>query len=292
MANDMVAPLQVSMGSSQYDNYFPHDAMLVKQTMRGCLQECLGCEAKSEFEVAPLDFNQIDNFKVSEEALAVPNTLYALENSSCLMRLCWRDGRAFEMDVSQWVADPRTQKETAGTGQRLMNFKKDCGCPLTCFVPLGEDGGVDVPCCCMLPALKMHDNSGQETGVVSKYICDLNLWVPKLQYEEQGQPVYMVKPETCCGGCCIKCSCGGKGCLVVPFYFHDPQSGLPISPGYEPNAPQIRKVWAGLKKECCSTADTYAIKFPEGIDSRRKAGLLGMAFLIDFTVFEKQGTAG
>lgn len=123
----------------------------------------------------------------------------------------------------------------------------------------------------------------------SQYICDINLFVPKLSYEEPiGNPVYMVKPETCCGGCCLACNCGGKGTLFIPFYFHDPQTGEPIVP-YGPDAPQIRKVFAGFKKECCSTADTYAMKFPDGIDSKRKAGLLGMAFLIDFTVFEKQG---
>ena len=53
--------------------------------------------------------------------------------------------------------------------------------------------------------------------------------------------------------------------------------------------PQIRKVWAGLKKECCTTADTFAVFFPRGASARRKAGLLGLTFLLDFTIFERQG---
>merc|ERR1712113_84747 len=107
--------------------------------------------------------------------------------------------------------------------------------------------------------------------------------VPKLQYSEGGNPVYIVKPETCCGGCCVACNpCSGKGLIYLPFYFHDPTSGEVISEskgdnnGYNNQAPQIRKVWAGFKKECCSTADSFVIKFPGGIDANRKAGLLGM----------------
>lgn len=283
------APLQVEMGAAQLDNYFAPNALLVKQTMRGCLQECLGCEAKSEFEVAPMDWSQLDGFRLGDAALNEKNILYALENSSCFCRLCWRDGRPFNMEVKQWVADAKTQKETAGTGQPIVNYKKDCGMPLNMTIPLGENGDVTCPCCCMLPAVEMTTPDGSPLQSKSQYICDINLFVPKLAYEEPiGTPVYMVKPETCCGGCCLKCNCKGKGSLFVPFYFHDPQTGEPIVP-YGPDAPQIRKVWAGWKKECCSTADTYAMKFPDGIDSKRKAGLLGMAFLIDFTVFEKQG---
>merc|ERR1740129_174284 len=114
------------------------------------------------------------------------------------------------------------------------------------------------------------------------------LYVPKFKYSEEGKPVYILKPETCCGGCCIACSCcSGKGCVYIPFYFHDPETMVVLG-GYNDDAPQIRKVWAGFKKECCSTADTFVVKCPQGIDAKRKAGLLGMTFLIDFTWFERQ----
>jgi len=284
----MIAPMQVEMGDN-LGTFFTPNALLVKQTMRGCLQECLGCEAKSEFEVAPLDWSQIDGYKVGEAALAERNTMYALEQSSCFMRLCWRDGRPFNMKVSQWVADARENKDTAGTGMPIVNYKKACGCPLNFNVPVGDTDTVPVPCCCMLPAVEMTGPNDSPLGAVSKYLCDINLCVPKLSYEEPpGNPVYTVKPQTCCGGCCMSCNCSGKGCLVIPFYFHDPQTGEPLHPGYQDDAPQIRKVWAGFKKECCSSADTFAVKFPDGIDAKRKAGLLGMTFLIDFTVFENQ----
>merc|ERR1712187_841446 len=115
--------------------------------------------------------------------------------------------------------------------------------------------------------------------------------VPKLEYSEDGMPKYILRPETCCGGCCIACNCcSGKGLVYIPFYFHEPTSGNLIGgKSYDDEkVPQIRKVWAGLKKECCSTADTFAVMFPPDIDPRRKAGLLGLTFLLDFTVFERQ----
>lgn len=284
------APAQQAMAPQIEAAFGKHEALLVKQTMRGCIQECLGCEAKSEFQVAGLEWSQVDGYKVNEDAMNAPNEMYAIEQSSCCCRLCWRDGRPFNMEVS-----------TGGEpgGDPLVNFLKPCGCPIYFTIPLGESGKVDCPCCCMLPEVNTTTPDGVSLNSQSKYICDINMMVPKLKYSENGEPVYIVKPETCCGGCCIQCSCGGKGCIYIPFYFHDPSSGEVInhtdSPGYSDKAPQIRKVWAGLKKECCSTADTFAVKFPLDITANRKAGLLGMTFLLDFTVFERQqdsSTAG
>jgi len=289
MDQGMGAPLQVEMGSGGLDKYFHHhDAVLVKQTMRGCLQECLGCEAKSEYNISKLDWSKLDGYKLDEDAMNKDNELYALENSGFCMRCCWRDGRGFNMEVKEWVSN---DKATAGTGKGIVNYKKDCGMPLNCTFDTGEYGAYSVPCCCMLPRVDMTTPDGQTLGSYSQYICDQNLLVPKLMYGEGDTPVYIVKPETCCGGCCIACNCSGKGSIFLPFYFHDPNTGEPIS-SYGEDAPQIRKLWAGFKKECCSDADTFGVKFPPGSDTKRKAGILGMTFLIDFTVFEKQSQAG
>lgn len=280
------APGQHTMDDSPIEEHFgPHQALLVKQTMRGCLQECLGCEAKSEFKVAPFDVSQLDDYKVSEAAMSTPDSMYAIEESSFLCRCCWRDGRPFDMRVSSG-GEPG--------GAPIVNFKKPCGMPLWFSIPTGKDGTVDCPCVCFLPKVDMTTPKGEPLGAESKYICDVNLFVPKLQYSEADKPVYIMKPETCLGGCCIACNpCSGKGLLYVPFYFHDAQSMEVINDnrdnsGYNDQAPQIRKLWAGLKRECCTTADTFMVKFPSGIDAKRKAALLGMTFLIDFTVFERQ----
>jgi hypothetical protein len=42
--------------------------------------------------------------------------------------------------------------------------------------------------------------------------------------------MYMIRPDVCCMGCCVKCKCDGqKGkCFRVPFYIRDPQTMEPI----------------------------------------------------------------
>lgn len=256
--------------------------LLVKQTMRGCFQECLGCEAKSEFKISDLDWQDVDGYKLKSrpDGMERKDIMYAIEKSSFFMRCCWRDGRPFNMKVSEG-GEPG--------GAEIVNFRKPCGFPLNFSIPT-RDGSIDCPCCCLLPKVSTETPDGTPLDSESIYICDRNLCVPKLQYAEEGQPVYIVKPETCCGGCCISCNpCTGKGLLYMPFYFHDPKTEEVVGGKYGgEDTPQIRKVWAGLKKECCSTADTFAIFFPSEITAKRKAGLLGLTFLLDFTVFERQ----
>jgi hypothetical protein len=269
------APVQQKMESLLGDK----NGVLVKQTMRGCLQECLGCEAKSEFKISKMEHEWMDGYKILDQGQNQEDIMYALEESSFFCRCCWRDGRPFDMVVSEG---------SEKGGQELLHFVKPCSFPLYFSIPT-KDGSVDCPCCCFLPKLSTTLPGGTELGNESAYICDQNLCVPKLKYSENGQAVYILKPETCCGGCCISCEPCGKGCIYIPFYFHDPESGDVVGGSYDgKDTPQIRKVWAGLKKECCSTADTFAVMFPKDINTNRKAGLLGLTFLLDFTVFERQ----
>ena len=62
------------------------------------------------------------------------------------------------------------------------------------------------------------------------------------------------------------------------------------APGGKGMPAQIRNVWAGFKRECCTSADNFFVVFPEGSSTALKAALLGSTALLDFTVFEeKQG---
>ena len=45
----------------------PRNAAQVKQSMRGCLQECMGCEAKSEYRVSEMDFDYIMDTGILQE---------------------------------------------------------------------------------------------------------------------------------------------------------------------------------------------------------------------------------
>lgn len=275
------APSQHSMdGAASLEAVFnDKSSLLVKQTARGCLQECMGCEAKSEYKISAMDKTYMKTGGwLNEGAMSQRDELYALEESSFCMRCCWRDGRSMHINV--------TAGAEAG-GPPVVHYKKPCGCPLSLSIPT-NDGNINCPCCCFLPELATKTPDGEEISR-SKYICDLYCCVSKFAYMEDNHEVYRLKPATCCGGCCPTCKCGRQ--ISVPYYFHNPETGERITDGEDDDdrQPQIRKVWAGLKKECCTTADTFAVFFPRGASARRKAGLLGLTFLLDFTIFERQG---
>lgn len=262
----------------------PHSGLIVKQTMRGCIQECLGCDAKSEYKIAPLDPGEIRGDSASDHALEVPETMYAIEESNCCCRVLNPAGRGFEMNVSRGGPG----------GPPVAKFNKPLTFPAICLTIQNKYGNYDCPCCCCLPMMTSHLPDGSSLQSESRYYCDVCLYVPKFKYKEDDQEVYIVHPETCCGGACIACDpCTGKGLWYIPYYFHHPETGEVVGGEYgNPYTPQVRKVWAGWKKECCSSADTFVVVFPQQATVRRKAGLLGLTFLIDFTIFEGHDSQG
>jgi hypothetical protein len=275
MAEEAPNQEEMKMGGAQliHSIFGPKDSMLVKQTMKGCLQECLGCEAKSEYKVSNMDYSYIEGTALKEGAMTQADEMYIIEESNCLMRCCLQDGRGLTLKVS-------TGSEPGG--QPIVEYVKPCGCPVM-FTIHTENGQVDCPCCCMLPEMTAFVD-GKELNK-TRYVCDMCLYVPKFMYSEGGKDIYKIRPETCCCGACVMCKCGGKG-YSIPFYFWDPTTEEKIQGSAPGQEPQITKVWAGLKKECCSTADNFAVFFPPGASAERKAGILGSTMLVDFVFFE------
>ncbi len=52
---------------------------------------------------------------------------------------------------------------------------------------------------------------------------------------------------------------------------------------------KISKQWSGLAREAFTDSDNFGVSFPQDLDVRMKAVLLGAVFLIDFMFFEKSG---
>jgi len=297
MTEPLIKPEQQAMGQEGFVQLMNemNNSFLVKQTMRGCLQECMGCEATSEYEISKLDWAYLGSGTMLKEGWeSEPNRMYALEQSSFIQRLCWKDGRSLTINVSEWQAG---EEGKPAAGRKIAEFKKPCGCPTIwrCTIPDQEGEGsnqIQCPCCCLLPKVTGFMPDGREVGT-SQYKCDNPCCVPAFEYKEQGEVVYVIKPPTCCGGMCISFERGwGKGCCKVPFYFLRPDGVTHVKDSVGRDA-QISKVWAGLKKECCSSADTFAVFLPEDCAKNpdRAIGMLGLTFLLDFTVFENQGQA-
>jgi len=133
-----------------------------------------------------------------------------------------------------------------------------------------------------MPGMTAYDDKGQELGR-AQYLCDIFLMVPKFGWFEKGQMIYYLAPETCCGGCCMWMKCDGKGgkAIYTPFQFRDPNTKEAL-----PDGSGIAKLWSGMKKECCSDADNFALKFPDDSKIAQRKGLLGLNFLVDFVWFE------
>jgi len=269
-----IAPLQVKpeqqimLGAENLDYILGNQrGLLVKQTPRGCLLELMGCTAKSEYKISGMEPGDIqDGYKISENGMKQQNVLYALEESNCLIRNFAAESRPMTVVV--------TDGGEAG-GAEVMRFVKPATFPLcSCN-------------CCPLMSVELPGGQKAESQV---YIDFPGCLIPHFKYQENDKHIYNVHPEKCCGGFCISCDiCKGKGTLYMPFYFHDPNTKAVIGGEYDdPSTPQIRKLWAGLAMECCTTADNFAITFPPGVDGIRKAGLLGLTFLLDFAVFEKK----
>lgn len=116
--------------------------------------------------------------------------------------------------------------------------------------------------CCNQPYLETKDADGNLIGK-TKFVCDwwrkckcilFWLWllctyishhpilfsavfVPKFDvFDGNGTKKYRLRPDTCIGGCCVMCRCGGKGsggkCCRIPYIVRDPHTvsiNLPVS---------------------------------------------------------------
>jgi hypothetical protein len=265
---------------------FTHEAITVQQTKRGCYQEMCGCEAKSEYRVYPGHVEQ-----GQPRAEGIPQIGHLLEDSGFLIRLCCADMRGFTMKLA--AGDKPAGEPGAGPVQAV--YEKPFSFPIfgKMYIPTDSDIiKVNFPCCCFLPSVDTKTPDGRKVGS-SRYICDLHPFVPAFEVlDEPGRVMYYVRPDTCCCDQCITCNCcggPGAGCIFTPFYIRDPITKQPVPSAFGPERPaEIRKVWSGFKKECCTDADNFHVIFPAGASEEVKMNLLGTNMLIDFSWFETQ----
>ena len=65
-------------------------------------------------------------------------------------------------------------------------------------------------CCCYVPYLETKDADGKVIGK-TQYVCDWCIFVPKFDiFDGNGTKKYRLRPDTCVGGLCVMCRCGGK----------------------------------------------------------------------------------
>jgi len=163
----------------------PFSNLLAKQTKKGCLQNCLGCEAVSEFTIATKENPKNDK-------------LYVIEESSCIQRFCLGNLNPFKMTL--------TEGGQPG-GRPVAHFDRPCACPVA-------------PCkmCCFQSIAVADGHSNLPIGSVREtlFFC-----VPEfIVRNETGDISYYINVPTCC--CCLPNVCA-EGCCRVPYYVYTPE---------------------------------------------------------------------
>lgn len=225
--------------------------------------------------------------------------MYALEQYSGIQRCILCD------DFAGCGHHAMTVNVTSGTekgGELIVKYTKPYSSSVSiCFIPVRlllqligcNCCCFNVPCCCCPPKLTAVTSTKQKLGT-SKYICDMCFMVPKFGYYEEDQMIYYVAPETVCSG-----ACPVEG-VHSPFLFRDPTTKVPLperpkektrlesalGDKASEECPGIQKMGKGRSSPCNVRHNPVAVQFPLGITPERKAGLLGMAFLIDAVLFE------
>ena len=166
-----------------------HSELIIKQTRRGWCQECMGCEAKTEFNVLDASKNKV---------------FYIIEESSCCMRFCCGNARPFEMRMHAGADD----------GAPLVaHYDK----PFTCCPP-----GACSFCCKHHIFANTADGARLGKTEEACYIC-----TPTLDVFEGDTKMYSVEKAGCCRcvvfECCrqpfdIKDASGSKvGAVIKKF---------------------------------------------------------------------------
>mmetsp|Transcript_25045 Transcript_25045/g.39359 ORF Transcript_25045/g.39359 Transcript_25045/m.39359 type:complete len:284 (+) Transcript_25045:68-919(+) len=144
--------------------------------------------------------------------------------------------------------------------------------------------------CCCLPSIVTKDGNGNVIGK-TQFVCDGCCFVPKYDvFEANGQKKYRLRPDTCVGGMCVQCRCGGqKGkCLRVPYIVRDPSTYEPLKGNDGQEHAQVTSLWAGWKNECCTQRDAFHVVFPDNASPEEKLVLTGSAILIDVLEVENK----
>ena len=242
----------------------------ISQTRKGCIQECFGCAANSEFQ-----------FLVNGQQAGM-----IFEQSSCCVRFFCGGNRWWDTKMTREGAIGDSEEQIASY-PALYNFHRQYAC---------QAGNCK---CCCFQQVDVEDGAGKSLGMVKEqfYWC-----IPTFHTIAPGatEGEYMVHQPTCCGGACVNCCAQGCCNCRIPFHIYKPgakeeevlkstgSSGVPGQEG-TPNA-QICKIWSGWKNEFLTDADTFELKAPDGSTSDAKARLIGMTLLLNQIFFEKSNS--
>lgn len=140
-------------------------------------------------------------------------------------------------------------------GQLIVKVVRPLRCTLCCFP-------------CYLQELEVQSPPGNPIGYLEQ---NWHPFLPKFTIlNERKEPQLKIKGPLC------NCSCMSD--IIFQVTSLDEMSKVG----------QISKQWTGFVQEYTTNADNFGISFPQDLDAKLKAVLMGACFLIDFMFFEQK----
>ena len=224
--------------------------MDIRQTRRGCLQQCLGCEAPSEF-----------HYYIRNTPIA-----YSLEESNCCCRICYPCCYEWTMEVTEHR-----------TGHELLTVHRPCACPAghlkccgyqTAWVTSGEHtlGSIQEECTCFVPSFRVYDELDRHLYTIHPPTCCGGM---------------------CVNPCTEGCPCSSHGCCKFPFWiFHAHQWD---TDGWDiPRAGKILKKPKTVLTEVFTSSVDFEVTFPYEATAIQKGLLIGTSIFFNSLFFEAE----
>jgi hypothetical protein len=251
---------------------------VIQQTRKGCVQELFGCTANSQFY-----------FFTGGEPWAneIPDAMLE-EQSSCCIRFFCKGIRFWDtkMVSTDKLGGKDYKTEPLEAYDAMYYFHR----PLRCQPGLCK-------CCCYQEVSVETGVRHAIGGVREGYYYCMPRFNTLTNMDDNSSVEYTIHMPSCCGGMCVNCCAQGCCNCRIPFLVYKPggkeedvlkSTGSKPVPKIEgtPDA-QICKVWAGLKSEFLTDADTFEVKTPDGCTEDGKARLFASVLLLNQLFFER-----
>ena len=229
--------------------------MEIRQTRRGWLQECLGCEAKTEFKYF----------------VGTTQVAHSLDKSDCCLRLMCPATYPFQTIVT----------DAEGSSNELIKVDR----PFVCCA------AGPAKCCCYQNATVMSAGAKLGSATETCYCCVPTIMIRGPEDED----LFKLRPPTCCGGLCVNCCaegnpCTSQGCCKSSFRFYP--ADQEDCDGDAPYVGKILKQPKSLATELFTDADSFVVDFPEGSSAAQKGLLMGSAVFLNALFFEGEQAQG
>jgi hypothetical protein len=232
--------MKAHLGSSQ--------VMEVRQTRRGWLQECLGCEARNEFK-----------YFIDETQVA-----HSLEDANCCCRIFCAPIHSFDMVVKELNTD--AELLSVHRPVRCCAHPCKCCCYQEITVSSGgqELGSIKEQCYFCVESFKVHDPDGKHIYTMHPPTCCGGFCNNCFT---EGNPIC------------------GKGCCKTPYRVYSADLGGKTG-GDAPFVGKILKKPKSIATEVFTDAEAFTVDFPEGSTPAQKAVLVGGSVFLNAMFYE------